>query len=313
MKKKIIIITFVLLVALVVGVIFIKQEKEHTIKPKIDSKGFNYEKRSVMLNSGYEMPIIGLGTWTLENDTCENSVYIAIKNGYRLIDTAYWYGNEEEVGKGVRKAIDEGIVTREELFITTKLPPYGFNDYDKAIEDCNKRLGLDYIDLMLVHQSGSDEKKLYRAIERAVDKGLVKSLGISNYYTKEAFEDITDGAKIMPAVIQNENHIFYQNTELQEYVKQYGIIIESYYPLGGRGHTSDNLNNETIVKIAKSHNVTSAQIILRWHIQSGYITIPGSSNESHIKENISIFDFELTDDEMKEIEKLNTKERYETW
>lgn len=313
MKKRIIIITFVLLVALVVGVMFIKQEKKHTIKPKIDSKGFNYEKRSVMLNSGYEMPIIGLGTWTLENDTCENSVYIAIKNGYRLIDTAYWYGNEEEVGKGVRKAIDEGIVTREELFITTKLPPYGFNDYDKAIEDCNKRLGLDYIDLMLVHQSGSDEKKLYRAIERAVDKGLVKSLGISNYYTKEAFEDITDGAKIMPAVIQNENHIFYQNTELQEYVKQYGIIIESYYPLGGRGHTSDNLNNETIVKIAKSHNVTSAQIILRWHIQSGYITIPGSSNESHIKENISIFDFELTDDEMKEIEKLNTKERYETW
>lgn len=313
MKKRIIIITFVLLVALVVGVIFIKQEKEHTIKPKIDSKGFNYEKRSVMLNSGYEMPIVGLGTWTLENETCENSVYIAIKNGYRLIDTAYWYGNEEEVGKGVRKAIDEGIVTREELFITTKLPPYGFNDYDKAIEDCNKRLGLDYIDLMLVHQSGSDEKKLYRAIERAVDKGLVKSLGISNYYTKEAFEDITDGAKIMPAVIQNENHIFYQNTELQEYVKQYGIIIESYYPLGGRGHTSDNLNNKTIVKIAKSHNVTSAQIILRWHIQSGYITIPGSSKESHIKENISIFNFELTDDEMKEIEKLNTKERYETW
>ena len=271
------------------------------------------DSKKVLLNNGREMPIIGLGTWQLTGDVVENSVYVAIKNGYRLIDTAYWYGNEAEVGASVRRAINDGLVTREELFITTKLPPYGFSDYEKAIDDCNERLGLDYIDLMLVHQSGSDEKKLYKAIENKIEEGVVKTLGISNYYTKEAFDDIIKDAKIMPAVIQNENHIFYNDKEFQEYVSKYGIVIESYYPFGGRGHTSESLNNEVINNIAKKYNKTSAEIILRWHIQSEFIAIPGSSNEEHIKENISIFDFELTDEEMNNINKLNTGKRYENW
>ncbi len=268
---------------------------------------------TVKLNSSYDMPILGLGTWTLYDEEVENAVYWAICDGYRLIDTAYWYGNEIEVGNAVRRAIDEGIVTREEMFITSKVPPYGFDDYEQAIEDCNDRLGLGYIDLMLIHQSGSDEKELYRAIEAEVEKGTVRSLGISNYYTPEAFDAITAGAKIMPAVVQNENHIYYQNTELREYVSQYGTYVESWYPFGGRGHTQENLNNETIQMIAAAHGKTGAQIILRWQIQAGYIAIPGSSNQDHILENISIFDFELTDEEIAAIAALHNGQRYESW
>lgn len=274
---------------------------------------FNFESKTVLLNSGYEMPIIGLGTWTQDDETVENSVYHALKDGYRLIDTANMYGNEEGVGKGVRRAIDEGIVKREEVFITTKLVPWGYDDYDAAIEKANETLGLGYIDLFLIHQQGVDEKELYQAIENAIDKGIVRSLGISNYYTPGDFERIVGDASIMPAVIQNENHIFHQNTELQSYVKQYGTIIESYYPFGGRGHTSDSMNHETIAAIAAAHGKTGAQIILRWHLQAGYITIPGSSNPDHIAENIDIFDFELTDEEMQKIAALNTGERYENW
>lgn len=274
---------------------------------------FNFESKTVLLNSGYEMPIIGLGTWTLDDETAENSVYHALKDGYRLIDTARYYGNAQGVGDGVRRAIAEGIVKREDVFVTTKIVPYGFDDYDAVIDECIEALGLDYIDLLLIHQQGADEKELYAAIERAVESGKVHSLGISNYYTQEDFERITENAKIVPAVIQNENHIFYQNTEFQDYVKQFGTIIESYYPFGGRGHTSDSMNHETILAIAEAHGKTGAQVILRWQLQAGYIAIPGSSNPDHIAENYDIFDFELTDEEMQQIAALDTGERYETW
>ncbi len=285
-------------------------------KPSTDidtTTDFNFETKTVMLNSGYEMPIIGLGTWTLDDETAENSVYHALKDGYRLIDTARYYGNAQGVGDGVRRAIAEGIVEREDVFITTKIVPYGFDDYDAAIDECIEALGLDYIDLLLIHQQGADEKELYAAIERAVENGKVRSLGISNYYTQEDFERITENATIMPAVIQNENHIFYQNTEFQNYVKQFGTIIESYYPFGGRGHTSDSMNNETILAIAEAHGKTGAQVILRWQLQAGYIAIPGSSNPDHIAENYDIFDFELSSEEMQQIAALDTGERYETW
>lgn len=291
----------------------IPSETENQTEERQVTEEFNFESKAVLLNSGYEMPIIGLGTWTQDNETVENSVYHALRDGYRLIDTANMYGNEEGVGKGVRRAIEEGIVTREEVFITTKLVPWGYDDYEAAIEKANETLGLDYIDLFLIHQQGDDEKKLYQAIENAIDKGIVRSLGISNYYTPEDFERVVGDASIMPAVIQNENHIFHQNTELQSYVKQYGTIIESYYPFGGRGHTSDSMNNETIAAIAAEHGKTGAQTILRWHLQAGYITIPGSSNPDHIAENIDIFDFELNDEEMQNIAALNTGERYENW
>ena len=274
---------------------------------------FDFNTKSVTLNDGHKMPIIGLGTFTLDNETAENSVYHALKNGYRLIDTAKYYKNEAGVGNGVRRAIAEGIVTRAEVFITTKILPSGFPDYDAAIDACNEQLGLDYIDLMLIHQQGPDEKKLYRAIEQAIRDGKVRTLGISNYYTEEAFERITADAQILPAVVQNENHPYYQNTEFQDYVGRYGIILESYYPLGGRGHTQDLFNDETIAGLARAHNKTAPQILLRWHLQAGYIAIPGSSNPAHIAENYDIIDFALSAEQMQSITDMNTGERYESW
>ena len=267
----------------------------------------------ITLNSGYKMPVLGLGTWTQDDKTTANSVYNALKCGYRLIDTAQYYGNERGVGEGVRKAIDEGIIKREDVFVTSKVMPTNYDNAFASIAQSNERLGLDYIDLMLIHQSGSNDKQVYRALEQAVKDGTIRSLGISNYYTKEEFDRITEGAEIMPAVIQNENHPFYQNTDLKEYVKQYGTVVESYYPLGGRGHTQELLGNDTINDIAAAHSKTAAQIILRWHIQAGYITIPGSSNAEHIAENYNIFDFELTADEMRAMAELDTGNRYENW
>lgn len=318
MNKKLTITTLLILIIIILGIIFIPKWKGknidmNEIKENIKNKdtSFDFSNKYVILNNGIKMPIIGLGTWTFTNEEAEEAVYIAIKNGYRLIDTAQYYGDEVGVGKGVRKAIDEGIVKREDIFVTSKI--YASTNHRKAIEKSLNNLDIDYIDLLLIHQPGFDDKGLYQTMEKYYKEGKLKALGISNYYTKEAIDEVLSYAEIVPAVIQNENHIYYQNNELQEYVKQYGIIIESWYPFGGRGHTNENFNNETIVKIAKKYNKTSAQIILRWQLQAGYIAIPGSKNPDHIKENISIFDFELSDEDMKEIYNINENRRYENW
>ena len=290
----------------------IQQQEESQVEIQ-ETEKFDLEKGTVKLNSGYEMPVIGLGTWTLSDEEAEESVYQALKVGMRLIDTARYYGNEVGVGRGLQKATDEGIVTREDVFITSKI--YG-GDHERAkgiIDDAIKDLNVDYIDLLLIHQPGTDDEGVYKAMEEAVADGRIRSIGISNYYTKEQVDEVLSFANITPAVIQNENHIYYQNKELQEYVRQYGIVIESWYPFGGRGHTAENFNNEAIVRIADEHDVTSAQVILRWHIQEGYIAIPGSSNPEHIAENYDIFDFELSEEEMKEIEAINEQRRYENW
>ena len=267
----------------------------------------------VTLNSGYRMPVLGLGTWTQDNDTAEESVYVAIREGYRLIDTARYYGNESGVGKGVRRAISEGIITREDIFITTKIMPGNYTDPDSAIDASNNALGLEYIDLMLIHQPGYNDEGVYSALERGVKAGKIRSIGISNYYTPSDFERITRNATIIPAVVQNENHIYYQNTELQKYLERYGTVIESWYPFGGRGNTQELFGNESIKQIAESHGKTPAQVILRWHIQAGYVTIPGSKNPEHIRENINIFDFTLTNEEMNTISTLDRQQRFEMW
>ncbi len=267
----------------------------------------------VTLNDGNQMPILGLGTWTLKGQTCEDSVYHALKTGYRLIDTARYYGNEKDVGRGIQRAIKEGLVKREEIFVTSKIMPSDYDRAYKGIEDSLKDLGLDYLDLILIHQPGYDDESVYRAMEEALKNGLVKSIGISNYYSKEQVDEVLSYAKVLPAVIQNENHIYYQNNELREYVKTKGIVIESWYPFGGRGHTAENFENETIVKIAQETGKSSAQVILRWQIQEGYIVIPGSSNPDHIEENFDIFDFSLSEEQMKEIEAVDKQSRYENW
>lgn len=291
----------------------VDDSKVKNIKESMGKAEFNFDTKTVTLNSGYEMPIIGLGTWTQNDEETANSVYYALEDGYRLIDTAQYYGNKYGVGEGLRRAIDDGIVTREEVFITTKIMPGSYNNAYNSIDESLERLGVDYIDLLLIHQPGSNDEEVYKAMEQGVYDGKVKSIGISNYYTKEEIDEVLSYATIVPAVIQNENHIYYQNTDLKEYVSKYGIIIESWYPFGGRGHTSENFNNEVIRDIATKYNKTSAQIILRWQLQAGYIVIPGSSNPDHILENYSIFDFSLNEEDMKNIADINKNQRYENW
>lgn len=318
MNKRIIISILVILVVIAVAIMFIIKWKGKNVDMNKENQSiknkdisFDFSSRCVTLNNGVKMPIIGLGTWSFTNEKAEEAVYIAIKNGYRLIDTAQYYGDEVGVGKGIRRAIKEGIIKREDIFVTSKI--YASTNHNKAIEKSLNSLDLEYIDLLLIHQPGFDDKGLYQAMEKFYKEGKLKAIGISNYYTKEAIDEVLSYVKIIPAVIQNENHIYYQNHDLQEYVKQYGIVIESWYPLGGRGHTDENFNNATIMQIAKKYNKTPAQIILRWQLQAGYIVIPGSKNPEHIKENISIFDFELSNEDMQEIYNINENRRYENW
>ena len=322
MIKKIIAILVIVLIVLgvILFLFFNNRKKEESMNNNssnvnvndFDNK-FNFGTRTVTWNSGYEMPILGLGTWTQNDEETTNSVYYALEDGYRLIDTAQYYGNEEGVGEGLKRAIDNGVVTRDEVFITTKIMPSSYDNVYNSIDESLERLGVDYIDLLLIHQPGSNDEVVYKAMEQGVRDGKVKSIGISNYYTKEEVDEVLSYATITPAVIQNENHIYYQNTELQEYVSKYGIIMESWYPFGGRGHTSENFNNEVIKEIAEKYDKTSAQIILRWQLQAGYIVIPGSSNPDHILENYSIFNFELDEEDMKNIANINKNQRYENW
>lgn len=280
------------------------------------SRVFDKQKLAdtIQLNSGFEMPVLGLGTWTLTGETCENAVYVALKSGYRLIDTAKYYGNEREVGNAIRRAIKDGICKREEIFVTTKLVPWS-NNPDLDIDDSLKQLGLSYIDLCLLHQHGSDsgDDAVYKAMIRAAKDGKIRSIGISNFYTEKTVSHFINDFEIPPAVIQNENHLKYQNNSLRDWADKKGIYIESYYPFGGRGHTKEHLQNETVLEIARAHGKSAAQIIVRWHLQSGYITIPGSSNPAHIAENFDVWDFELTENEMKKLNALDTGRRYENW
>lgn len=284
-------------------------KETENISPKL-AEG---KSMTVKLNSGYDMPVLGLGTWTQNNTTTAESVYFALKNGYRLIDTARYYGNEKGVGEGLKRAIADGTVKRGDVFVTSKIMPGNYNNATAAIDASLKDLQLDYLDLMLIHQPGFNDKAVYQAMEQGVKDGKLRSIGISNYYTKQQVDEVLSYAKIMPAVIQNENHIYYQNTALQNYVKQYGIVIECWYPFGGRGNTKDSFENKTIVEIAKAHGKTPAQIILRWQVQAGYVTVPGSANPKHIAENIAVFDFALSADEMRRIAGLNQQRRYENW
>jgi len=180
--------------------------------------GENHVEKSVKLNSGYQMPVLDLGTWTLTGKTCENAVYAALKTGCRLIDTAKYYGNEKEVGNAIVRAIKEKICSREEIFVTTKLLPWSANP-DADIDDFLQKLGLSYIDLVLLHQHGSDsgDDAVYMTMIRAKKAGKIRSIGISNFYTEKTVSHFINDFEIPPAVIQNENHLKYQNNSLRDW------------------------------------------------------------------------------------------------
>lgn len=267
---------------------------------------FNFDTKAVKLNSGYEMPLKGIGTYSLTGDTCYNSIINALNSGVRLIDTAYMYSNEEEIGK----AIKDSNVPREEIFIITKLYPNQFDKPEEAIEMAFKKLDVDYIDMMLLHHPGTNDVKAYKAIEKYVEQGKIRSVGLSNWYVKE-LEEFLPQISIMPSLVQNEIHPYYQENDVIPYIQSKGIVVQGWYPFGGRGHTKELLNDSTIVEIANNHNVTSAQVILRWNLQKGVVVIPGSSNPDHIKENTEIYHFELTDEEMERMNSLNRNEKHD--
>ena len=271
---------------------------------------FDLKKGTVKLNSGHEMPILGIGTYQLSNSQAENSVYWALKAGMRLIDTARIYGNEEGVGRGIRRAIKDGICKREEIFVTTKMWTSDFSNGDAAVDASLKRLGLDYIDLMILHHSQPrNDVDAYKAMERAVKAGKLRSIGLSNYYEPDDFDRLVKATIIKPALLQNETHPYHQSGKMKAHIAKYGTVMESWFPLGGRGYTQTLFNDPTISAIAKAHGKSSAQIIIRWHLQAGNIAIPGSSNEKHIIEDASVWDFSLTDDEMRQMAAINKNRR----
>jgi len=264
------------------------------------------EQTFITLNDGTKIPQFGLGVYQVpEGEATINSVKTALEMGVRHIDTAHAYQNEISVGR----AIKESGIPRGEVWITTKLWPseYGEGKTSDAIDKMLERLDTDYIDLLLLHQQFGDYIGAYKDMERAVKDGRVKSIGLSNFESHR-LEEVLNIADIYPSVLQVECHPYYQQNELKKRVEKYGTVIEAWYPIG---HGDKGLINEPLfAKLAQKYNKTNVQIILRWHIQEGTIVFPRSTNPVHIKENFEIFDFELTQDEMNEIRKLDSGKRF---
>lgn len=273
------------------------------------ARPFNLKEKAVKFNNGRTMPVLGLGTYSLHGQTCIRAVRAALDCGVRLIDTASMYDNEREVGMAVRDAVKNGL-SRNEIFVTTKIYPTQFGDPQKAIEESLAKLDLGYVDLMLLHHPGNGDVAAYRTLEKAVEEGAVRSIGLSNWYIKELTEFLPK-VDVIPALVQNEIHPFYQDRDVVPFIQEKGIVVQAWFPFGGRGWTKSVLGHPEIAKIAKAHGKTAAQIVLRWNLQRNVSAIPGSSNPAHIKENTEIFDFELSDSDMKAIAALDRHEKHE--
>ena len=264
------------------------------------------------LNNGVKMPQFGLGVYSIPaGEVTYNSVKTALECGYRHIDTAHAYQNESSVGKAIK---DSGI-SRDSIWVTSKLWPneYGEGKTLKAIDRMLGRLGLEYVDLVYFHQSIGDYIGGWKEMEKALEMGKVRAIGISNFDVNDSiFNSLVETARIKPQIMQIECHPYAQRKHWQEMVKKHGMKIESWFPLGGRDSKGEILRNHTINEIAKAHGKTAAQVIIRWHIQEGFSVIPGSSNPTHIQENIDVFDFVLADEEMQQIRSLDKEARYFT-
>ncbi len=258
----------------------------------------------VKLNNGIEMPILGFGVYQIPKEETKRCVLDAIKVGYRSIDTAQSYFNEAEVVE----AISECGVPREELFITTKvwIDNYGYENCKKSVEESLKKLKVDYIDLVLLHQPFSDYYGAYRALEDLYEEGKIKAIGVSNFYPDRLTDICLFDRKVIPAVNQVETNPINAQFKAQENMEKYGVHIEAWAPFGeGRNGLFEN---ETLVNIGKKYDKSSAQVILRWIIQRGVIIACKSTHVERMEQNFNVFDFRLTDEDMKEINKLNTSD-----
>ena len=262
------------------------------------------EQMTLKLTGGVVMPMAGIGNFLLSPDETEASCVSALANGYRLIDTANAYVNERAVGRAMKKS---GL-KREEIFLETKLWPSFYEQAD-AVDKTLARLDTDYINLLLIHQPAGNYVAGYRLMEKAYKEGKVRAIGLSNFNV-EQIKEILSICEVRPTILQTEVHPYFQEKELKEYLAGQGMAIQAWYPLG---HGDKALIEEPVFsKLAQKYGKSNAQIILRWHIQSGIVVIPGSKNPAHIKDNFALFDFTLTQEEMSEIAALDKGVRYYT-
>lgn len=253
---------------------------------------------TITLNNGVKIPQVGLGTYLLEPDDAQASVTYALNNGYTLIDTANVYVNERAVGRGMRASSK----AREDISLETKLWP-SFFERETEVDETLERLGVDYIDLMILHQPAGNIIAGYRQLEAAYKAGKLRAIGLSNFDVAQT-QRILDECEIVPAINQVECHTYLPQTELKALLKEQDIALQAWYPLGGRGN--DSIMGEALIQtIAEKHGKSPAQVILRWHVQQGHIVIPGSKTPSHIAQNIELFDFALTDEETAQIATLD--------
>ncbi len=257
----------------------------------------------VTLSNGVKMPQLGYGVYQVSKDECERCVLDALKVGYRHIDTAQSYFNEEEVGS----AIEKSGIPRDEIFLTTKvwIEHYGYEETKASVYESMRKLKTDYIDLVLLHQPFADVYGAWRALEDLYDEGKIRAIGISNFYT-DRMVDICSFNRIRPMVNQVETHPHNQQTEAQKWMEKYGVQIEAWAPLGeGRG---DLFTDPVIANIGKKYGKTNAQVMLRWELQRGIVVIPKSVQTPRMQENFDIFDFELTDEDMETMASLDRKQ-----
>lgn len=256
----------------------------------------------VQLNNGLKMPILGYGVYQVTKKECERCVHDALKTGYRLIDTAQSYFNEEEVGNAIVKS---GI-PREEIFLTTKVwvEHYGYEETKKSVYESMRKLQTEYIDLMLLHQPFSDYYGAYRALEELYNEGVLKAIGVSNFYP-DRLVDIANFANIVPMVNQVETHVLNQQTEAKKWMDKYEVQIEAWAPFGeGRGGLFEN---PVLTSIGEKYGKTSAQVMLRWNIQRGVVVLPKSTHIERMEQNFNVFDFALSDEDMAAIAALDTQ------
>lgn len=257
------------------------------------------------LNNGVEMPVEGLGTFLMSPAEAEAALLAALEAGYEHIDTANAYMNEKAVGRAIAKS----GVDREKLFVSTKLWPSVYEAGDVAVDGTLVRLGLEYVDMLILHQPVGDYLAAWKTMEKAYRDGKVRALGLSNF-PQDKIAEVIGAAEIKPQLVTVECHPYFAQTELRGFLEPYGIVIEAWYPLG---HGDAALQAEPVfAELAGKYDKTPAQVILRWHTQMGTSIIPGSKNPQHIVDNADIFDFRLTDDEMARIAELDgTKKYYE--